>query len=229
MRAEPSRATDEASPHDASWTARELEALWLRPMPLGKRLLDIAVSGTALVLLSPVLLLAALAVKINSPGPVVFRQKRAGQGGVPFTFFKLRTMIVGAEELKQDLMSQNEATGPVFKMKKDPRVTTVGRFLRKTSIDELPQLWNVLKGDMTLVGPRPPTLDEVAGYDSWQLRRLEAKGGVTCIWQVSGRSLVGFKEWVRMDIRYIERRSALLDLKLLFLTVPAVLTGRGAR
>ena len=134
-----------------------------------------------------------------------------------------------AEEQRDELEALNEQTGPVFKITADPRITRVGRFLRKTSLDELPQLWNVLRGDMTFVGPRPPTLDEVDRYDAWHRRRLEVTGGLTCTWQVSGRSLIGFTDWVRMDLRYIEKRSFALDVKLLALTVPAVVSGIGAK
>jgi lipopolysaccharide/colanic/teichoic acid biosynthesis glycosyltransferase len=209
-------------------TPAEMETFFLERLPIGKRLIDVAVSACVLVGVSPLLLLSAIAIKLDSPGPILFRQKRAGLGGRPFTIYKLRSMVSGAEARKRELLAMNEAKGPVFKMRNDPRVTRVGRILRKTSLDEFPQFWNVLRGDMTLVGPRPPTLDELPGYDRWQRRRLEVTGGLTCIWQVSGRSLVEFGDWVRMDLRYIERRSPLLDLKLLLLTVPAILTGRGA-
>ena len=190
--------------------------------------MDLTGATAALVLLSPVMVLTALAVRLTSPGPVLFTQPRVGKDGRVFIFWKFRTMRVGAAGRKLELRNQNEQTWPVFKMKRDPRVTPLGRVLRKTSLDELPQLWNVLKGDMSLVGPRPPTLDEVQEYERWHLRRLELTPGLTCIWQVSGRSLIGFADWVRMDLRYAERRSVLVDLMLLARTIPAVLSGRGA-
>ena len=190
--------------------------------------MDVTGAATALVLASPMMVLTALAVWLTSPGPVLFTQPRVGKDGRVFTFWKFRTMTVGAAERKLQLLEQNEQTWPVFKLKQDPRVTRLGRVLRKTSLDELPQLWNVLKGDMSLVGPRPPTLDEVREYERWHLRRLELTPGLTCVWQVSGRSLIGFADWVRMDLQYAERRSVLVDLMLLVRTVPAVLSGRGA-
>jgi lipopolysaccharide/colanic/teichoic acid biosynthesis glycosyltransferase len=169
-----------------------------------------------------------VALAITSPGSILFRQMRAGLGGTPFTLLKFRTMGMSAEAEKPLLLPCNEQSGPVFKMKQDPRVTSVGRVLRKASIDELPQLWNVIRGEMSLVGPRPPTLDEVARYAPWQVKRLSVTPGLTCTWQVSGRSEIGFAEWVRMDIRYSRTRSPLLDAVLLVRTVPAVLSGRGA-
>lgn len=193
-----------------------------------KRAIDVVGAATALVVLSPVMLAAALAVKLTSPGPVFFRQERAGLGGRPFAFYKFRSMCVDAEQRKQELLAKNEQTGPVFKMAADPRITPVGRFLRRTSIDELPQLWNVLTGDMSLVGPRPPIVAEVANYERWQRRRLEIKGGLTCIWQVSGRSSILFNDWVRLDLRYVEQASLGADVSLLARTIPAVLTCRGA-
>ncbi len=201
--------------------------LLVRTSPV-KRCFDIAGSATALLLLSPVMLAAALAVKLSSPGPVLFRQQRAGLGGRPFTFYKFRSMTADAEARKQELLARNEQTGPVFKIAADPRITPVGRFLRRTSIDELPQLWNVLRGDMSLVGPRPPILSEVKDYERWQRRRLEIAGGLTCIWQVSGRSSILFNDWVRLDLRYVQQASPWTDLRLLARTIPAVLTCRGA-
>ena len=197
-------------------------------MPLWKRALDIVGASFGLLLLSPIMIAIALLVKFTSPGPVIFRQKRMGQGGRPFDFFKFRSMIPDAEHLKKDLRAKNELSGPVFKIKNDPRITPIGRILRKTSLDELPQFWNVLRGDMSLVGPRPPTLDEVPQYELWQRRRLDVTPGITCIWQVSGRSKIGFIEWVRMDIRYARNRTLANDLKLLAKTIPAVLAKDGA-
>ncbi len=201
--------------------------LLVRTSPL-KRCVDIAGASLALLALSPVLLAAAVAVKLTSPGPVLFRQQRAGLGGRPFTFYKFRSMTADAEARKKDLLAHNEQTGPVFKIAADPRITRVGRILRRTSIDELPQLWNVLRGDMSLVGPRPPILAEVKDYERWQRRRLEIAGGLTCIWQVSGRSSILFNDWVRLDLRYVEQSSAWTDLRLLARTIPAVVTCRGA-
>lgn len=211
------------------WVGQGVDALLLYPLPLWKRLLDVAVSGAALLVLSPLLIVTWVAIKLSAlREPALFRQTRCGQGGRPFTIFKFRTMIRDAEDMKKGLLDRNEQTGPVFKIHNDPRITRLGKFLRRTSIDELPQLWNVFIGDMTLVGPRPPIPSEVARYDTWQRRRLDVPVGLTCTWQVSGRSKIKFQEWVRMDIRYAEERNFLLDLKLLLLTVPAVLTGRGA-
>jgi lipopolysaccharide/colanic/teichoic acid biosynthesis glycosyltransferase len=190
--------------------------------------MDVAGATFALMLLWPVILAAAIAIKLDTRGPVFYRQRRIGAGGREFGFFKLRTMQVGADEMKCDLKEENEASGPVFKMRADPRITRVGRFLRRSSIDELPQFWNVLRGDMSLVGPRPPTPDEVVRYEPWQLRRLQITPGITCLWQVSGRSEVAFVDWVRLDLRYAERRSPVYDLGLIVKTVPAVISGRGA-
>ncbi|MFT6110479.1 MAG: lipopolysaccharide/colanic/teichoic acid biosynthesis glycosyltransferase [Planctomycetota bacterium] len=182
----------------------------------------------ALVLVSPVLLTAAVLVKVSSPGPTIFAQTRAGRGGRPFQFYKLRSMYRDAEDRKNALRLVNEQDGPIFKIKNDPRITPVGRILRKFSIDELPQLFNVLRGDMTLVGPRPPVMDEVKEYETWQRQRLDITGGITCIWQVSGRSDVTFREWMRMDVRYRKQRSIGLDLKLVWKTFGAVFSGKGA-
>jgi lipopolysaccharide/colanic/teichoic acid biosynthesis glycosyltransferase len=198
------------------------------PTPFSKRCLDILVSGLALVLLLPLFALLALAIRLDSPGPLVFRQLRAGRGGRPFVFYKFRSMFVDAEARRTALAGRNEQEGPIFKMRADPRVTRVGRWLRRWSLDELPQLWNVLKGDMSLVGPRPPLLDEVARYERWQRRRLCVAGGLTCTWQVSGRSQIPFREWMRMDLRYVACRNLWLDLRLLLRTLPAVMSGRGA-
>lgn len=206
----------------------DLEALLVRRMPWWKRTMDIGGALFALILFSPIMLLAAAAIKFTSSGPVIFKQKRAGLGGRSFDLYKFRSMVVNAEALKKDLLKDNEQTGPVFKMKNDPRVTPVGKFLRMTSMDEVPQLLNVLKGDMSLVGPRPPTLDEVLSYEPWQRRRLQVTPGITCIWQVSGRSNVKFMDWVRMDILYIRTRGVLQDVKLILKTIPAIIFSRGA-
>jgi lipopolysaccharide/colanic/teichoic acid biosynthesis glycosyltransferase len=205
-----------------------LEMFFLRRVPLWKRFLDVSLAGVALVLLAPLFLIIALAIKLTGRGPVFFRQQRSGRGGKPFTMYKFRSMVVNAEALQKDLLHISEQDGPAFKLKKDPRLTAVGRFLRMTSLDELPQLWNVLRGDMTLVGPRPLPVAETEGCAVWQRRRLDVTPGLTCIWQVRGRSQVPFAEWIRMDIEYIASFSLFQDLKLLFLTVPAVLMRRGA-
>jgi exopolysaccharide biosynthesis polyprenyl glycosylphosphotransferase len=193
-----------------------------------KRLLDITVSSAALVLLSPLLIAVAAAVKLTSRGPVLFRQKRVGRLGRTFEMLKFRSMVTNAESLKGSLSERNEQAGPVFKMTRDPRVTAVGRFIRRHSIDELPQLVNVLRGDMSLVGPRPPLPSEVERYEAWQRRRLSVRPGLTCVWQVSGRNQIAFDEWMLLDMRYIDNWSLLEDLRLIFRTVPVVLTGRGA-
>lgn len=193
------------------------------------RFVDIVGASVALLVFSPFMATAAIAIRCTSPGPIIFEQQRSGLGGRSFTFYKFRTMCVDADAQKKGLQDQNEQTGPVFKMSNDPRITPVGHILRKTSIDEMPQLWNVIKGDMSLVGPRPPLPDEVEQYALWQKRRLEVTGGLTCIWQVSGRSEIPFDDWVRMDLRYAERSSLWLDLCILARTIPAVVTGRGAK
>jgi lipopolysaccharide/colanic/teichoic acid biosynthesis glycosyltransferase len=205
-----------------------IESLFVQPLPWWKRLLDVVCAGLALVLLSPLLLIVAIAIKLSMPGPVFFSQKRAGLGGRPFSIYKLRTMVVNAEALQKELLTRNEQDGPAFKIKDDPRVTPLGRFLRRSSIDELPQLWNVLMGDMTLVGPRPLPMHEAEGCTGWQRRRMEVTPGLTCIWQIEGRSRVTFDEWVRMDLRYASNRSIATDLDLIVRTVPAVLTKKGA-
>jgi len=193
-----------------------------------KRAIDVAGSALALAVLSPLLGLAALLVRATSPGPVFFRQVRCGLHGRHFQVLKLRTMVEGAEQTQADLLALNEMDGPVFKLRDDPRVTPVGRFLRRFSIDELPQLWNVLRGDMSLVGPRPPIPGEVSQYDLADRRRLSMRPGITCIWQVSGRNEIGFDEWVKLDLAYIDSWSLGQDLVLLLKTIPAVLSGRGA-
>lgn len=194
-----------------------------------KRALDITAAGTALVLLSPVFAVVALLIKMETPGPVFFKQTRVGLNGRHFTMWKFRSMGVNAEAVKSSLSDQNEMeNGVLFKMKNDPRITRVGAFIRKASIDELPQIFNVLNGDMSLVGPRPPVPSEVEQYSMSDLRRLSVVPGITCIWQVSGRSDIPFKQQVELDVKYIETQSFFLDLLLLFKTVPAVLTARGA-
>jgi exopolysaccharide biosynthesis polyprenyl glycosylphosphotransferase len=200
-----------------------------KPIQWGlKRLLDIAVSGAALVLLVPLLAVTSIAVKLTSKGRILFCQERVGLHGRTFQMLKFRSMVENAEELKAALMSRNERSGPVFKMADDPRITRVGRFIRKYSIDELPQLVNVLRGDMSLVGPRPALPSEVAKYEGWQRRRLSVRPGLTCVWQVSGRNQVSFGTWMLLDMRYIDHWSFWADLRLILRTVPVVVLGRGA-
>lgn len=193
-----------------------------------KRLLDIAASAAALVVLSPLLIGVAAAIKLTSPGPVLFKQRRVGLHGATFNLLKFRSMVADAEALQVQLLDKNEQAGPVFKIKNDPRVTVVGRFVRKYSIDELPQLVNVLRGDMTLVGPRPAIPAEVAQYKAWQRRRLSVRPGLTCYWQVGGRNEIAFDEWMRLDLRYVDNWSLTVDVRLILQTVPVVLAGRGA-
>ena len=180
-----------------------------------------------MILLSPLMLLIALLIKLTSKGPVLFTQRRSGLNGRQFSLYKFRTMVNNAEELKSQLAQDNEMDGPVFKMKKDPRVTRLGSFLRKSSLDELPQLFNILKGEMSLVGPRPPLPEEVERYQLWQRRRLSMKPGLTCIWQVSGRNDISFDNWMKMDLDYIDNWSLLFDLKLISITVKEMLLGKG--
>jgi exopolysaccharide biosynthesis polyprenyl glycosylphosphotransferase len=194
-----------------------------------KRALDVTATGLGLLLLAPLFALVALAIRIDSPGPVLFSQTRVGKNGRPFRCWKFRSMYIDAEARKATLMARNEMSGGViFKMKRDPRVTCIGRFIRKASIDELPQLWNVLVGDMSLVGPRPAVPSEVAQYTPHERLRLRVKPGITCFWQVSGRSDLPFDEQVRLDIHYARVRSFAVDVLLLLRTVPAVLLARGA-
>ena len=195
---------------------------------VGKRLLDIVGAVVGLVLTSPLLLLATILIKLESRGPVVYKSLRIGRGARPFTFFKLRSMVDGADRDRHTLSHLNETDGPVFKMSRDPRVTRIGRLLRVTSVDEIPQLWNVLRGEMSLVGPRPPIAEEVVQYEPWQLRRLDVLPGISCLWQISGRSRIGFQEWMRLDLEYIKHRSFWLDMKILIRTIPAVLSREGA-
>jgi len=194
-----------------------------------KRAMDLFVAGTMLICLAPVLAAVALMIKFTDGGTILFRQMRVGRGGREFPFYKFRSMVVNAEQLKARLAAQNHHHDPrTFKMKHDPRVTWIGRIIRKTSIDELPQLWNVLIGDMTLVGPRPAVPSEVAKYNAHERYRLDVVPGLTCIWQVSGRADVDFSRQVEMDLEYICKRSLWFDFKLLCLTLPAVISGRGA-
>jgi len=207
--------------------SRNVTNLLVRPLPWWKRLLDVSVGSLILAAAMPVMAIIAIAIKLSDRGPVLFSQRRAGLGGKPFTIYKFRTMITNAEAQKAQLRHKSEQDGPAFKIKHDPRITRVGRLLRETSLDELPQLFNVLKGDMSLVGPRPLPVEESNRCATWHRRRLDVTPGLTCIWQVTGRSSVSFAEWIRMDRRYIRAQTFWVDVKLILMTVPAVLLRRG--
>ena len=191
----------------------------LRVYEICKRTIDIIGAGLGLILLSPIIAIVACAVKVTSKGPIFFSQKRVGKNGELFEMYKFRSMVVNAEELKENLEDQNEMSGPMFKIKDDPRITKVGKFIRKTSIDELPQLWNILKGDMSLVGPRPSLPKEVEQFDNWMFKRLSVRPGLTCYWQVSGRNNIDFEDWMKLDCRYVDERNLWIDIKLIFKTV----------
>lgn len=195
-----------------------------------KRMLDLVLASASLVLLAPVFVFTACLIKLNDGGPIFFRQKRIGRDRVPFYCYKFRSMVTNAEALRVQLAAENVhgESGITFKVKRDPRITPIGRFIRKTSIDELPQLFNVIRGEMSLVGPRPPLPSEVERYNEQQLQRLTVLPGLTCLWQVSGRAELPFEDQVRLDLEYIARRSMMLDLTLLLKTIPAVVSGRGA-
>ena len=183
-----------------------------------KRLMDIMLSAIGLIILSPILLVVAILIKIDSKGPIFFKQKRVGLYGKEFDMYKFRSMVVNAEELKEKLEKQNEMSGPMFKIADDPRITKVGKFIRKTSIDELPQLWNVIKGDMSLVGPRPSLPKEVAQFEPWMEERFKVKPGLTCYWQVGGRNNIDFENWMKLDIKYVKERTLAIDIMLIFKT-----------
>ncbi len=193
-----------------------------------KRSLDLIIASVGLVLAAPIMIVTAILIKLDSPGPVLFYQPRVGKWGKEFYCYKFRSMYIDAEERIKELRSRNEADGPIFKMKRDPRITRVGRVIRKLSIDELPQIFNVLKGEMSLVGPRPPLPREVAEYTYEQVGRLNAIPGITGLQQVSGRSDLDFKRWVELDLQYIEEQSLLKDIEILLRTIPAVILGKGA-
>lgn len=193
-----------------------------------KRLMDFGIALVALIVLLPLFAFTAILIRLDSPGGVFFRQERMGKNARPFQMLKFRSMYERDVDIPPELLLRNESTGPLFKIKDDPRVTRVGRFIRRTSIDELPQLINVLRGEMSLVGPRPPLPRELAGYETAQLMRLRVTPGITGPWQVGGRSKLTFDDMIRLDLQYIEDRSLLLDLKLLVLTLPTVLRGAGA-
>jgi exopolysaccharide biosynthesis polyprenyl glycosylphosphotransferase len=206
--------TFSAAPHD------ELRLLF-------KRTIDVILAGAALILLLPLMLLTALLIRLTSPGPAIFRQERCGLNGRRFVFYKFRSMCLNAEEMKPALLHLSRKS-TAFKIPNDPRLTGVGRFLRKFSIDEWPQLWNVLKGDMSLVGPRPAVPQEVEMYQRWQRRRLRMRPGLTCLWAVEGRDALDFDTWMKMDMQYIDNWSLVLDWKIILRTIPRVLTGKGA-
>ncbi len=193
-----------------------------------KRFIDVAGSGLGLILLSPLLVLIAILIRLTSPGPVFYIQKRSGLNGRKFVLYKFRSMHKGAHQRLAELAHRNEVSGPIFKIKNDPRITPIGKILRKLSLDELPQLFNVLMGQMSLVGPRPPLPKEVRQYEPWQRRRLSMRPGITCLWQISGRNKIGFDEWMKLDLEYIDNWSLWLDIKILFKTIPVVLFGYGA-
>jgi lipopolysaccharide/colanic/teichoic acid biosynthesis glycosyltransferase len=193
-----------------------------------KRGIDIGISFAGLLFLAPLLTVVAILIKLTSKGPVFFRWRVIGRGGKRFDGFKFRTMVPDAEKMKERLLLQNEMRGPVFKILNDPRITPLGRILRKYSIDEIPQLWSVLKGDMSLVGPRPPLASEWVNYEAWHRRRLSVVPGITCLWQVNGRNAVkDFNQWVNLDLYYIDHWSPFLDLRILIKTVSVVLRGTG--
>jgi lipopolysaccharide/colanic/teichoic acid biosynthesis glycosyltransferase len=206
-----------------------LSSLRHGPKQVIKRTVDIVGALVILVLVSPIMIAAAIAVRFSGAGPIIFVQQRYGHHRRRFPMFKFRTMVADAEERQSELEVCNEAQGPVFKLKADPRITHVGAFLRRTSIDELPQLFNVLLGEMSLVGPRPLPLCDVSHFEEvWLLRRFSIRPGLTCLWQISGRSETGFDDWIKQDLTYIDTWSLTLDLKILAMTVPAVLRGKGA-
>jgi lipopolysaccharide/colanic/teichoic acid biosynthesis glycosyltransferase len=207
--------------------AEPLEPLLIERLPPWKRAVDVFGAIAGLILLSPLLAAAAVAIKLTSPGPVLFRQRRSGLGSRPFLMYKLRTMVPGAEVKEHELRALSEQDGPAFKIRRDPRVTRAGRWLRATGIDELPQLWNVLKGEMSLVGPRPLPCRQMADCSAWHRRRLDVTPGLTCIWQVRREPRVAFADWMRMDLRYIGRRSLAYDLWLMLATVPAMIRRKG--
>lgn len=202
------------------------QAPWKRRL---KRWIDIAGSAAALVLVSPILALIAILVYLFDGRPVLYRWRVVGKNGSPFTSWKFRTMVPSADALKESLLVSNEMRGPVFKMRDDPRITPLGRKLRRYSLDELPQLWSVLKGDMSLVGPRPPLVSEYEQFSDWQKRKLSVTPGLTCLWQISGRNeIIDFDDWVRMDLQYIQQWSIAEDFRIMLRTVEVVFRGRGA-
>jgi len=206
-----------------------IDTFLIQPIPLSKRAMDVLVAAIGLVLTAPLLLLIMATIKLTSPGPAVYSQLREGLGGRRFRIYKLRTMRLNAEQLQSALREYSEQDGPAFKLSNDPRVTWIGRWLRRLSLDELPQLWNVLRGEMSLVGPRPLPVHESLECLPWQRQRLLVTPGLTCFWQVRGRNTVPFEEWMRMDLQYVRRQSLWCDLRLLLATVPAIVLQRGPR
>ena len=221
---------DEQVLYDRPMKAAAIQATKIerRPYDVAKRFFDIVVSLCGLVILSPLFLITAVAIRLDSKGPAFYSQKRIGKNGKPFKMYKFRSMCVDAEQQLERLAALNERDGPTFKITHDPRVTRVGRFIRKTCIDELPQLINILRGEMSLVGPRPPLPNEVAVYTPYQMRRLGVTPGLTCFWQATKGEDTTFEEWVEMDLKYIRERSLKTDIKILFLTVRVVLLGKGS-
>jgi len=213
---------------------RDVELLSLSSAPESelllffKRAFDVVLAALSLVLLSPLMFTVAAAIRVTSPGPVLFKQTRCGLGGRRFTLYKFRSMINNAEQLRAELHQLNEMDGPVFKISDDPRITRVGRWLRRFSLDELPQFWNILRGDMSFVGPRPAVPEEVDQYEPWQRRRLRMRPGLTCIWVLEGRNHLDFNRWIQLDLTYIDTWSLWLDAKIFLLTIPIVISGRGA-
>ncbi|QAA34746.1 sugar transferase [Clostridium manihotivorum] len=194
-----------------------------------KRVIDLLGAIFGLIITSPILIVVSLFIKFESKGPILFKQKRVGQDGREFEMYKFRSMVTNAEELKEKLKEKNEMSGPMFKMKDDPRITRVGRFIRRTSIDELPQLLNIFKGEMSLVGPRPSLPKEVKYFEGWMLERLVVKPGLTCYWQVSGRNNIDFKDWMKLDIKYVRERNLWIDIKLIFKTIRVLFGDDNAR
>lgn len=230
---------DDSEPSVDKWSQQEkqavatasvdLDSLFALPTPMMKRAMDVVGAAVGLMLAAPLLFLLGVLIKVTSPGPVFYTQMREGRGGRRFRMYKLRSMRADAEQLQAALRAQSEQDGPAFKMRHDPRTTWIGRLLRKTSLDELPQLWNVLLGDMSLVGPRPLPVAESLQCSGWQRRRLTVLPGLTCIWQVRGRSAVSFEEWMRMDMEYLRYRSFTYDFGLVLMTIPTLLMPRGIR
>jgi lipopolysaccharide/colanic/teichoic acid biosynthesis glycosyltransferase len=194
-----------------------------------KRTMDVVCSIVGLIVLSPIFLVVAALIRFESEGNFIFSQERVGKDGKKFKMYKFRSMVINAEELKTDLSNRNEMNGPMFKIKDDPRVTRIGKFIRKTSIDELPQLFNVLKGEMSLVGPRPSLPNEVMKFEGWMMERLSVKPGLTCYWQVSGRSDIGFEDWMKLDVKYVRERNTLVDIILVLKTFGVFLGDEHAR
>lgn len=193
-----------------------------------KRLVDIVGAFIGIIILSPLLIIVSILIKLDSKGSAIFSQVRVGYKGKEFKIYKFRTMVEDAEELKKGLENKNEMTGPMFKIKDDPRITKIGKIIRKTSIDELPQLLNILRGDMSIVGPRPSLPSEVKGFNTWMLKRFEVKPGLTCYWQVSGRNNITFNDWMKLDIKYVEERNLFIDIKLILKTALLLLGDKNA-